>query len=107
MGAHMDAAPSPRHAGTLAGLVAIALLCAATLLLVTPGSEHYAVVRSAAAAVACIVAGLAIVTSASAWPGARAVGIAFLLVGGAAAVLAATGFLTESVLRPHVADVAM
>ena len=103
----MDAAPSPRHAGTLAGLVAVALLCAATLLLVTPGSEHYAVVRSAAAAVACIVAGLAIVTSASTWPGARAVGIAFLLVGGAAAVLAITGFFTETVLRPHVADVAM
>ena len=38
----MDAAPSPRHAGTLAGLVAVALLCAATLLLVTPGSEHFA-----------------------------------------------------------------
>ena len=77
------------------------------LLLVTPGSEHYAVVRSATAAVACIVAGIAITTSASTWPGARAVGLAFLLVGGAAAVFAIAGSFTETALRPHVADVAM
>ena len=103
----MDAAPSPRHAGTLAGLVALALLGAAALLFVTPGSEHYAVVRSATAAVACIVAGIAITTSASTWPGVRAVGLAFLLVGGAAAVFAIAGSFTETALRPHVADVAM
>jgi PAS domain S-box-containing protein len=103
----MDAAPSPRHAGTLAGLLAVALLGAAALLFVTPGSEHYAVVRSATAAVACIVAGLVIATSASTWPGARAVGLAFLLVGGAAAAFAIAGSVTDSALRPHVADVAM
>ena len=39
--------------------------------------------------------------------GARAVGLAFLLVGGAAAVFAIAGAFTETALRPHVADVAM
>ena len=103
----MDADPSPRHAGALTGLFAVALLGAATLLLVTPGSEHYAVVRAGTAAVAFIVAGIVIATSASPWPGAQFVAAAFLLVGVATAGLAIAGSITDTALRPHVADVAM
>ena len=78
----MDAVPSPRHAGTLAGLCAVALACAAALLLVTPGSGHATSVRAATTAIAFIVAGIVIIRSAatSTWPGVRAVAIAFLLV---------------------------
>ena len=35
----MDAVPSPRHAGLVAGLCAVALVCTAALLLVPPGSD--------------------------------------------------------------------
>ena len=105
----MDAVPSPRHAGTVAGLCALALACAAALLLVTPGSEHASSVRATTTAAAFIVAGIVVIRSAaiSTWPGVRAVAIAFLLVGAAAAIFAVGTMSSDTAVHPRLADVAM
>ena len=108
-GSLMDAAPSPRHAGLVAGLCAIALVSVAVLLAVAPGSERDAVVRSATAAIGFLVAGIVTGRAAarSTWPGTRSIAAAFLLVGIVAAMLAVAGTIGEGVLRPHRSDVVL
>lgn len=105
----MDAVPSPRHARVLVGLCAVALVCTAAVLVVTPGSQNVSVVRGAVAAVGFIVGGILIASgvATSTWPGVRTVAVAFVLVGASSAVFAVTGTINDSVFRPHVADVVL
>ena len=65
--------------------------------------------RAATTAAAFVVAGIVAIRSAasSTWPGVRAVAIAFLLVGAAAAIFAIGGMSSDTAVHPHLADVAM
>jgi PAS domain S-box-containing protein len=106
----MDAAPSPRHAGTLAGLTSIAIAGLIALLAIGPTSARYATVRGVVAAVAFVTAGIVIrgaTPRAGGWPGARRIGLAFLLIGGVAAVFAAVRANADGGPQPRVADVLM
>ncbi|HLB40015.1 MAG TPA: PAS domain-containing sensor histidine kinase [Actinomycetota bacterium] len=105
----MDAAPSPRHAGTLAGLTSIAIAGLIVLFAIGPTSPRYVFVRGVVAAVAFVTAGIVIrgaTPRSGGWPGGRRIGLAFLLLGGVAAVFS-TARASSGGLQPHVADVVL
>ena len=105
----MDAAPSPRQTGAIAGLCAVALLCTATNLLVAPTDANGAIARGAASALAFIVAGFVVASTSptSTWPGVRPVAAAFFVMGGVATLLAIFGVASDTAFGPHLADAAM
>ncbi|MEP6758976.1 MAG: PAS domain-containing sensor histidine kinase [Actinomycetota bacterium] len=105
----MEAVPSPRRAGVIVGLCAIAIACVTALLLATPGSEHYATIRGVTSAVAFVIAGVLIGRGGDAegWPGARFVAAAFLLSGGVAAILAVSRRVSDTMAGPPLTDLVL
>ena len=105
----MDAVPSPRQTRTTAVLAAVAVACVIGLFTVEPGSTAYSIMRGVAGGVSFLVAGLAVIRTAttSSWPGVRSLGIALLVVGMGAAAFAVLGVASDEAFQPRLADVVM
>jgi PAS domain S-box-containing protein len=100
----MDAVPSPRHLGVLAGLTAVAAAGVVIVTVAPSDTSSGMVARDASAAVSFVVAAAAIWFAARPWPGRNAMAIAFSMLGAISVVAAvAHGGLTG----PHLADVVL
>jgi PAS domain S-box-containing protein len=105
----MVAVPSPRHTRTVVALAVVSEACLLALLTVEPGSAAFAVLRGFVSGVALVAAGGVIfwASEGSSWPGARALGIAFIVSGAAAVAFGVAGLISDRAFKPHVADVLM
>jgi signal transduction histidine kinase len=104
----MDAVPSPRQSRTVAVLAAVAVACLLALLTVEHGAPAFAVLGGFTSGIALLSSGAAIVRGRGlAWPGARPLGVAFILAGVAGVSFGLAGLITTRSFQPHLIDVGM
>ena len=99
----MDAVPSPRHLGVVAGLAGVAVVGVAIVTLAAPGATADEAVRSLALAVSFFAAAGAAWVGARSWPGGRELGNGFAVLSVAALLAAAA----DGSGAPHVADLVL
>jgi hypothetical protein len=103
----MDAVPSPRRMIPVLG--ALAVVCLIALSLAEPGTTASSVTRALTAGASFVLAGVTIVGAvrASSWPGQRSLGVALIVVGGAAMLFGVIGVATDRAFEPHALDVVL
>jgi PAS domain S-box-containing protein len=99
----MDAVPSPRHLGVVAGLAGVAIAGVALVTLAAPGvaADHDA--RTAALAVSFGAAAAAMSIGGRSWPGGRELGGGFAIL----TVAALAAFVATNGAAPYVVDVVL